>query len=104
VLQDLQDSLEALDQERDDLQSQLDNELDADEKRQTLLQQHRQRIEELTAVVSQRDAQLTSLRKERDGEHRRAENGVERVRALVDENAELRRRLSLKQNEVRAEH
>lgn len=51
-------------------------------------------------MVSQRDKQLASVQKESEGEHRRAENGVERIRALVDENAELRRRLSVKHNEV----
>lgn len=97
----MHDSLEALDQERDTLQNQLDSELDNEDDRRAVLQEHKQRVDELSALLGQRDKQLAAARKECDSEHRRAENGVERVRALVDENAELRRRLSMKQNEVR---
>ncbi|CAE7845106.1 unnamed protein product, partial [Symbiodinium microadriaticum] len=101
-LRDLHDSLEALDQERDALQLQLDNELESEEERQSVLQQHKQKADELSALLGQRDKQLAAIRKDSESEHRRAENGVERVRALVDENAELRRRLGMKQNEVGA--
>ena len=93
-----------MDQDRDALQSQLDNELESDEDRRAVLTQHKQRIEELTTVISHREKQLASVRKECESEHRRAENGTERIRALVDENAELRRRLSMKQNEVSGSH
>jgi chromosome segregation ATPase len=100
--QELQEAMRALDADRDELQNQLDDLADEESRKQQVLSGVHQKAEDLTNLVMQRDKLIEGLR--RDKEHARAqlEGSEARLRAMSEENCEVRRLLALRQNEVGA--
>ena len=101
-VEELQDALKNLDADRDELQNQLDEYEEMDVRKHKVLSEAKQRSEDLSQLVAQRDSLIESLKRDKEHARIQLESLNDRFRALTEENSDLRRRLSMKQNEVGA--
>jgi chromosome segregation ATPase len=101
-VQELQESLRTLDADRDELQNQLDDLADEEVRKMHVMSEVNQKADDLANLLMQRDKVIEGLRRDKEHARGQLEKMDERFRAMTEETSELRRRLTLKQNEVGA--